>query len=108
MEGGGWYGFAAPLSNAHPRLAGTLLFRPLHTDAAAGSRVLVPVDIHGRVQSSPVFVIIDDRTPSWRTTFTGMENEVMGAYTDFRCSASSTSRTPSWKTTFTGMETEVN
>ena len=30
MEGGGWYGFAAPLSNAHPRLTGTLLFRPLH------------------------------------------------------------------------------
>ena len=29
MEGGGGYGFAAPLSNAHPRLAGTLLFRPL-------------------------------------------------------------------------------
>ena len=30
MEGGGGYGFAAPLSNAHPRLTGTLLFRPLH------------------------------------------------------------------------------
>ena len=30
MEGGGWYGFAAPLSNAHPHLAGTLLLRPLH------------------------------------------------------------------------------
>ena len=29
MEGGGWYGFAAPLPNAHTRLAGTLLLRPL-------------------------------------------------------------------------------
>ena len=29
MEGGGWYGFVAPLSNAHPRLAGTVLLRPL-------------------------------------------------------------------------------
>ena len=40
MEGGGGYGFAAPLSNAHPRLAGTLLFRPLHMayvqDVASG------------------------------------------------------------------------
>ena len=30
IEGGGWYGFAAPLPDAHPRLAGTLLLRPLH------------------------------------------------------------------------------
>ncbi len=30
MEGGGWYGFAAPLPDAHPRLAGPLLLRPLH------------------------------------------------------------------------------
>ena len=29
MEGGGWYSFAAPLPDAHPRLAGTLLLRPL-------------------------------------------------------------------------------
>ena len=29
MEGGGWYDFAAPLPDAHPRLAGTLLLRPL-------------------------------------------------------------------------------
>ena len=33
MEGSGWHGFAAPLSNAHPRLAGTLLLRPLHVAA---------------------------------------------------------------------------
>ena len=30
MEGGGWYSFAAPLPDAHPRLAGPLLLRPLH------------------------------------------------------------------------------
>ena len=30
MEGDGWYDFAAPLPDAHPRLAGTLLLRPLH------------------------------------------------------------------------------
>ena len=29
MEGGGWYSFAAPLPDAHPRLAGPLLLRPL-------------------------------------------------------------------------------
>ena len=29
MEGGGWYDFAAPLPDAHPRLVGTLLLRPL-------------------------------------------------------------------------------
>ena len=29
IEGGGWYGFAAPLPDAHPRLAGILLLRPL-------------------------------------------------------------------------------
>ena len=29
MEGGGWSSFAAPLPNAHPRLAGPLLLRPL-------------------------------------------------------------------------------
>ena len=29
MEGGGRYDFAAPLPDAHPRLAGTLLLRPL-------------------------------------------------------------------------------
>ena len=29
MEGGGSYGFAAPLPNAHTRLAGILLLRPL-------------------------------------------------------------------------------
>ena len=33
MEGGGWYGFAAPLPNAHPRLAGPLLLRPLQFSA---------------------------------------------------------------------------
>ena len=27
MEGGWWYGFQAPLSKAHPRLAGTVLLR---------------------------------------------------------------------------------
>ena len=30
MEGGGWSSFAAPLPNAHPRLVGPLLLRPLH------------------------------------------------------------------------------
>ena len=29
MEGGGWYSFAAPLPDAHPRPAGPLLLRPL-------------------------------------------------------------------------------
>ena len=35
-EGGGWYGFAAPLPDAHPRLAGTLLLRPLHSAEGVG------------------------------------------------------------------------
>ena len=40
-----------------------------------GADLLGPVDIHGRVQSSPVLVIIDEQNAI-------MENEVMGAVTD--------------------------
>ena len=42
MEGGGWYGFAAPLSNAHPRLAGTVLLRPLQSPAEGSRRHRYP------------------------------------------------------------------
>ena len=42
MEGGGWYSFAAPLPDAHPRLAGPLLLRPLH-DNSGHDQILVKV-----------------------------------------------------------------
>ena len=46
MEGGGWYSFAAPLPDAHPRLAGPLLLRPLQItlDNVAGNYVIVDSD----------------------------------------------------------------
>ena len=50
MEGGGWYGFAAPLPNAHTRLSGTLLLRPLQ-EADTG-RVVFLVTA-GRVKTRP-------------------------------------------------------
>ena len=48
MEGGRGYGLAAPLSNAHPRLAGTLLLRPLHARPHSVLDLLAGCAAHSR------------------------------------------------------------
>ena len=60
MEGGGWYGCAAPLPNGYPRLAATLLLRPLHVPSSHDGSTSFTFELHFSEESPITYKTLRD------------------------------------------------